>query len=68
MNQPENKGKCRNIKVQRNSNGYVISKWCNRCYDYLNVDSFEWDTDRYGYLQSWCKECTNNVFRKPPSK
>ena len=61
MKQPLNKGTCRNIKVQRNNKGFVTSKWCNRCYDYLNVESFDWDETREGYLQSWCRECTKNT-------
>lgn len=55
----ENKGKCRNIKVLTNSKGFVSAKWCNKCYEYLDVDSFDWDETRIGYLLGWCKKCNS---------
>ena len=57
----QNKGKCRNLKVLTNSKGYVTAKWCNKCYQYLDVDSFEWDDSREGYLVGWCKDCSKVV-------
>ena len=57
------KSKCRNIKVLRDTNGYVIAKWCNRCYDYIDVESFDWDESREGYLYSWCKPCTDKAIQ-----
>ena len=53
----DNKGKCLNVKVIRNNNGYVIGKWCSKCGKYIDVDSFDWDSSRKGYLLSWCKSC-----------
>ena len=55
------KGRCRNIKVMRNDSGFAIAKWCNRCYDYLDINSFEWDDSREGYLLSWCKSCNLDI-------
>lgn len=53
----ENKGKCLNLKVLTNSHGCVIAKWCNKCYQYLDVESFNWDKTKEGYLFGWCKKC-----------
>lgn len=53
----QNKGKCLNVKVLNNLKGYVVAKWCNKCYQYLDVDSFNWDSSRKGYLVGWCNDC-----------
>ena len=53
----QNKGKCLNLKVITDSNGYVVAKWCNKCYQYLDVDSFDWDNTNDGYLFGWCINC-----------
>ena len=61
-----NKGKCKNQKILTNKKGYVTAKWCSKCYQYLDVDSFDWDESREGYLLSWCMECSrvNNPSNK----
>jgi hypothetical protein len=55
----ENKGKCLNFKVLTNSDGYVIAKWCNKCFEYLDINSFDWDETRIGYLLGWCNKCNS---------
>lgn len=51
------KRKCLNVKVINNNNGFVVAKWCNSCYEYLNVESFSWDESKKGYLLGWCDDC-----------
>ena len=48
----QNKGKCLNLKVLTDSKGYVTAKWCNKCYQYQDVNSFECDDNRESYLVS----------------
>lgn len=55
--QEVDKRKCWNIKVIRNDKGLVDAKFCSKCFEYLDVESFEWDDSREGYLLSWCKVC-----------
>jgi len=55
------KSRCYNIKVIRNDNGFVIGKYCSRCCEYFDVNSFDWDGSRKGYLLSWCKDCSKDI-------
>ena len=55
------KGKCFNVKVIRNSVGLVIGKYCGRCWEYFDVEDFDWNLDKKGYLLSWCKDCNLDI-------
>ncbi len=59
------KRKCLNIKVINDNNGLVVGKWCNSCFEYLDVESFDWNVEKGWYLLGWCKECNvKNVSNK----
>ena len=44
------KRKCLNVKVINDDNGFVVGKWCNSCFEYLDVESFDWNVEKDWYL------------------